>query len=161
MSRRDSDGELLAFDDGLGRSQGPTTSDGDEELRDAPADGDLGEGPLEEGLEAGADVQTSFDAEVGDHPHPDVLPSAQREDDRGQELIGELEAVPDVDDDANGWMAAALDPDGCLEEVVFLARQTTERYNARGIGAQCDPDLVKRSLRHWLTSQFYFGQTLP
>jgi hypothetical protein len=59
---------------------------------------------------------------VGDHPHPDVLPPAPREDDDGQELIGELEAAPAVDDDANEWMAAALDPDGCLEEVVLLAR---------------------------------------
>jgi hypothetical protein len=42
----------------------------------------------------------------------------------------------------------------------LLARQTTERYNARGIGAQCDPDVVEQSMRHWLTSQFYFGQTL-
>jgi hypothetical protein len=57
-------------------------------------------------------------------------------------------------------MAAALDPDGCLGEVVLLARQTTERYNARGIGARCDPDLVEQSMRHWLTSQFHFGQTL-
>jgi hypothetical protein len=76
------------------------------------------------------------------------------------EQIGELEAAPAVDDDANEWIAAALDPDGRLEEVVLLARQTTEGYNARGIGAQCDPDLVEQSMRHWLTSQFYFGRTL-
>jgi hypothetical protein len=29
----------------------------------------------------------------------------------------------------------------------------------RGIGAQCNPDLGERSLRHWLTKHF-FGQTL-
>jgi hypothetical protein len=66
----------------------------------------------------------------------DVCPPAPREVDDGHELVGELEGAPAVDDDASEWMAAALDPDGCLEEVVFLARQTTERYNARGIGAQ-------------------------
>jgi hypothetical protein len=59
-----------------------------------------------------------------------VLPPAPREEDDGQGLIGELEAGPDVDDDANEWMAAALDPDGCVE-VVLLTRQTTEGYNAR------------------------------
>jgi hypothetical protein len=56
---------------------------------------------VEEDLEAGADVQTGFDAEVGDHPHPDVLPPAPRQDDGGQEPVGELEAAPDVDDDTN------------------------------------------------------------
>jgi hypothetical protein len=122
ISRRAVDADLRTFDDGLGRPQGRPSSDSDEKLRDAPADGDLGEGPLEEDLEAGADAQTGFDAEMGDHPHPDVLPPAPREDDGGRELVGELEAAPAVDDDANEWMAAALDPDGCLEKVAFLAR---------------------------------------
>jgi hypothetical protein len=40
-------------------------------------------------------------------------------------------------------MAVALHPDGGLDEVVLVARQTTERYNARGIGAHCDPDVVE------------------
>jgi hypothetical protein len=160
MSRHEADAELRACDDGLGRRPGRPSSDRYEELRDAPADGDLGEGPLGEDLEAGADVQTGFDAEVGDHAHPDGLPPALREDGDGQELVGELEEAPDVDDDANDGMAAALDPDGCLEDVVLPARQTTEGCNKRGIGAQCDPDLVERSLRHWLASQLYFVQTL-
>jgi hypothetical protein len=42
ISRRDADAELRAFDDGLGRPQGRPSSDSDAELRDAPADGDLG-----------------------------------------------------------------------------------------------------------------------
>jgi hypothetical protein len=48
ISRRDADAELRLFDDGLGLPQRRPSSDSDEELRDAPADGDLGGGPLEE-----------------------------------------------------------------------------------------------------------------
>jgi hypothetical protein len=55
-SGRDADAELRAFDDGLGRPQGRRSKDSDEELRDAPADGNPGEGNAEEDLEAGADI---------------------------------------------------------------------------------------------------------
>jgi hypothetical protein len=45
ISRRDTDAELRVVDDGLGRPLGRTSSDSDEELRDARPDGDLDEGP--------------------------------------------------------------------------------------------------------------------
>jgi hypothetical protein len=92
-------------------------------------------------------MQNTQYAEVCDHPHPDVIPPVPRTHDGSQELVGELEAARDVDG-ANDWMAAALGPDRCLEEVVLLARQTTEGYDARGMGTHCVLDIVERSLRH-------------
>jgi hypothetical protein len=46
------------------------------------------------------------------------------------DLVGGLEAAQTVDEDGDEWMAAALDPDGCLDEVVLLARQSPEDNKA-------------------------------